>query len=127
MRGAMNRAITSAPPPGPAGMMNSTGFCGSHAASIRPSGMKTTTMPSSHANQTQCLICISLPHPGQPHQRHEKHAASVGDPHLGDERGGTMVTEFTNRSYGLMEKHIGHVHPSLGACRECIQGGMCMS
>ena len=37
-RGAMNRAITSAPPPGPAGMTNSTGFCGSHAVPLPNSG-----------------------------------------------------------------------------------------
>jgi hypothetical protein len=36
MIGAMNRAITSAPPPAPAGMMNSTGFVGCQEAFAVP-------------------------------------------------------------------------------------------
>src|SRR6266568_4338699 len=62
MRGAMNRAITSAPPPGPAGMTNSTGFWGSQAATLPDHTSSIASTPSIDAVQLHCFIwCSSCP------------------------------------------------------------------
>ena len=62
MRGAMNRASTSAPPPGPAGTTNSTGFWGSQAATLPNHTSSIASTPTIGAVQIRCCMwCSSGP------------------------------------------------------------------
>src|SRR3990170_1142861 len=67
MIGLMNRAMTSAPPPVPAGMMNSTGFVGSQAFAV-PMDRKMNAKEHTRTTQTLNLevpFLMVLPSPCQ--------------------------------------------------------------
>jgi hypothetical protein len=56
----MNRAITSAPPPGPAGMINSTGFWGSQAATLPEYTSNIVSILMIGAVQSHCFMWCSF-------------------------------------------------------------------
>jgi hypothetical protein len=56
----MNRAITSAPPPEPAGITTSIGFCGSHAVAIPNNIGNIPKTLSIDTENIRFFTCVSL-------------------------------------------------------------------
>jgi hypothetical protein len=60
MRGDRNRAITSAPPPAPAGTTNSTGLLGSQAAEAIPLNRKQTVKVNAEMSNVFIIFLFML-------------------------------------------------------------------